>query len=134
MKPSATRAGVRGEPLAARPVVLVIDDDPDFRTALAENLCDDGFDVLHFDSPEEIPPLEELGPIDCVITDYQMPRQNGLSFADRFHATHPGVPIVMVTAWCHGNLVDEVKRRSFLRLVHKPVAYPDLLAYLPHGH
>lgn len=110
-----------------RPVVLVVDDDREFRSALADNLRDDGFEVVHVDDPEDLPPLDELGPVDGVITDYHLPRQDGLRFADRFHDRRPSVPIVMVTAWCHAPLVEEVARRGFLHLLYKPVSYGDLL-------
>lgn len=108
-------------------VVVLIDDDESFRTALAENLRDDGYRVLEYTVPAEVPPLEDVPPeVRALITDYEMPGSNGLAFADRFHTVHPGVPVVLVTAFPTPNLVAQVAARNFVRLIRKPLVYEEL--------
>jgi DNA-binding NtrC family response regulator len=114
--------------------VLLLDDDYGFRSALAANLREDGHEVREYARPRELPALASLAGIAVVITDYEMPDTNGVTFADAFHAVHPTVPIVLVTA----NGVH-ARRRDFLYLQQKPVDYEEMhrlvhdLAAHPNG-
>ena len=73
-------------------MVILLDDDDDFRNALAANLRDDGYTVSHFSRPRDVPPLTSLESVSMLIVDYQMEGEDGLTFADRFHGTHPISP------------------------------------------
>lgn len=112
-------------------MVLLVDDDDDFRTALAANLADDGHRVAHYTRPSEVPALHTLEQLSLLILDYQMEGEDGLSFADRFHASHPDVPVVMVTAYWSGHLEATAAERPYLTLRRKPVDYEELAALLP---
>ena len=111
-------------------MVLLLDDDEDFRLALAANLSDDGHRVQHFASPAGIEmPFDER--VSILIVDYEMGGENGLSFADRFHAAHPDVPVIMVTAHSSEFLDHEIAARQFITLRRKPVDYDDLAQLMP---
>lgn len=112
-------------------MVLLLDDDDDFRRALADNLTDDGIAVRHFARPSEVPPLDSFGCPKMLIIDYQLSGEDGLTFADRFHASHPAAPVVMVTAFWSDHLDAEIARRDFILLRRKPVDYDDLTRLLP---
>lgn len=115
----------------SRPLVLVLDDDDDFRSALAANLEDDGYTVRQFARPADVPALQSLGKPSILIVDYQMTGEDGLAFSDRFHAAHPDVPVLMITAYW-SKLVDaEVDARGFLTLRRKPIDYDELARLLP---
>jgi two-component system nitrogen regulation response regulator GlnG len=112
-------------------MVLLLDDDEDFRTALAANLTDDGIWVAQFARPTDVPPLTSLQGLTMLILDYQMSGESGLAFADRFHAAHPDVPVVMVTAYWSNYLDAEVAARDFITLRRKPVDYDELVKLIP---
>jgi DNA-binding NtrC family response regulator len=103
----------------------VIDDEGPFRESLAEMLRDDGHVVLEYATPADVPPVMALDVIDLLLTDFDMPGRNGLVFADEFHAHRPEVPVLLVTAY-HSDLVLEVARRPFLRMIPKPIGYDAL--------
>ena len=116
--------------------VLLIDDDEDFRNGLAENLRDDGHVVQEHAGTAELPPLAALGTVGMIIIDYQLAEDNGLRFADWFHAAHPTVPIVLITAYWTHHLEAEIRARKFLHLLRKPFDYHllhDLVHQLPAG-
>lgn len=103
--------------------VLLVDDEPSFRMSLAEMLRDDGHEVKEYGAPDHLPALTTLGDVAILITDYEMPGRTGLALADAFHAHHPEIPVILVTAYRTRSLDTQVLARPFLRLVPKPIDY-----------
>jgi DNA-binding NtrC family response regulator len=64
--------------------------------------------------------------VSLLLCDYEMPGQNGLVLADRFHAAHPAVPIILFTGCSSYLLQREVASRDFMYLAEKPTHYDDL--------
>ena len=106
--------------------VVLIDDDHGFRSALAENLRDDGHGVFEYTAPGELPPLATLSGVGLLITDYEFPRSSGLALADTFHLVHPTVPIVLMTAFPTRYLMAQSAARDFMHLLAKPFDYARL--------
>ena len=113
-----------------RAEILLVDDDPSFRACLTDVLCEDGFAVRVYGSPGEVPPLETLDKIALMITDYEMPEENGLAFADRFHAAHPNVPVVLLTGYCAALLESSLRARNFVHLCSKPFMFDEFHSLL----
>lgn len=109
--------------------IVLVEDEPAFRESLAEMLRDDGHAVLAYAEPASIPPIDSLGRVDLLLTDYEMPGKNGLALADEFHARRPAVPVLLATAYRAD--VHAAAQRPFLRLAQKPIAY-DALHRLIH--
>ena len=128
---STSSSSAAGQPPSTEWVVLLLDDDEGFRNALAENLRDDGYHVTEYATAHEVPPLTALSEVRAVVTDYDMPGTNGLTFADMFHAVYPNVPIIMVTGVCTKSLEAQAAVRGFVSLLHKPIEY-DQLYHLLH--
>jgi DNA-binding NtrC family response regulator len=76
--------------------------------------------VHAYGSPGQVPPLDTLPDLVLVITDYEMPEENGLAFADRFHTAHPCVPVVLLTAHRAATLAAPLRTRRFVYLCNKP--------------
>jgi DNA-binding NtrC family response regulator len=107
-------------------VILLVDDDEDFRHGLAENLRDDGHVVLEYAKAAEVPPAQQLGAVQLTIIDYLMNGENGLAFAHRFHQTHPNVPVILVTAYSTALVEAAAASSGFISLLHKPIDYEHL--------
>ncbi len=60
-----------------RPRILVIDDEPDIRTTLADLLAMDGYDVQTATDGKD--GLERIGrnPFDLILSDMRMPEMDG---------------------------------------------------------
>jgi two-component system nitrogen regulation response regulator GlnG len=110
--------------------ILLVDDEISFRTSLAEMLRDDGHAVRDYGAPAQVPELGSLCDVALLVTDYEMPGRNGVELADEFHACHPDVPILLLTAYCSEVLEANVAARSFVRLVQKPIDYGALHALI----
>jgi DNA-binding NtrC family response regulator len=106
--------------------ILLLDDEEGFRGALAGNLRDDGHAVREYATAAAMPPLDSLDDIALLITDYHVPGENGLAFADRFHAAHPEIPVLMITAYWSRQLEIQAGARRFIRLMRKPIDYEEI--------
>jgi two-component system nitrogen regulation response regulator GlnG len=109
---------------------VLVDDEVSFRTSLAEMLRDDGHVVRDYATPSELPALPSVGDVAVLLTDYDMPGQNGLDLADEFHVCHPTIPVIVLTAYRFGALEAKVQARSFMQLVQKPIDYVALHALI----
>ena len=112
-------------------MVLLLDDDDAFREALTELMRRDGYHVLPFANPSQVPPLIVLPGLTALIVDYQMDGENGLSFADRFHGTYPALPIVLISGLHESRFDEQVAARPYLTPQRKPIDYRRLVALLP---
>lgn len=108
-------------------MLLVIDDDERFRSALVANLREDGFDIQEYASGVGVPLDQRLSAVQLVLTDYLMDKEDGLAFAKRFHAAFPKVPIIIITAYATAHLEKEVAAQEYLTLLSKPLDYATLL-------
>jgi DNA-binding NtrC family response regulator len=104
-------------------MVVIVDDDEGFRHGLAEHLREDGHPVAEYGSPAELPALETLAKPRLLITDYQMPGEDGLRLAQRFHQAHPQVPVIIVTAHSGDYLNAATQASEYLSLCRKPLDY-----------
>ena len=96
---------VSGEP-AARPVVLVVDDEPELRTLLGEYFGRHGFEVRTAPEAASARALVAQAAPDLAILDVNMPGENGLSLARWLRESHPRVGLVMLTT--AGEAVDRI--------------------------
>lgn len=80
--------------------LLLVDDDEDLRTILAEMLEDEGFCVAQAASGREALMRLDAGPVDLILLDFMMPEMSGAEFLKALH-TRPdisGIPVVLLTA------------------------------------
>ncbi|MEF8894606.1 response regulator, partial [Halodesulfurarchaeum sp.] len=79
--------------------VLHVDDDPDFAELAAEFLEreDERISVQTAASADE--GLKQLSnsSIDCIVSDYDMPKQNGIEFLETVREDYPDLPFILFT-------------------------------------
>ncbi len=83
---------------AARPEILLADDERAVRTSLAEVLTDAGFSVRTARSGEEALRLFGESRPDLVILDVMMPRRDGFSVCAAIREIDPEVPVLFLSA------------------------------------
>ncbi len=78
--------------------VLVAEDDRGVRESLVRGLRFEGYDVQAVaDGAQALEAVEAASP-DVVVLDVMMPNVDGLSACRRLRSTHPGLPILLLTA------------------------------------
>jgi len=91
---------------SARPVVLVVDDEPELCSLLAEYFTRHGFEVrTAADAAAARMAVAEQAPA-LAILDINMPGENGLSLTRWLRDAHPGIGVVMLTT--AGEAVDRI--------------------------
>ena len=113
--------------------LLFVDDSAFFRNMLVPVLKAAGYDVTAVGAADEALTLVKKGEkFDVIVSDIEMPRENGYAFIRRLRSLPPDaggtVPAVAVTA--HGGVVDRIRVLSagFQMHVPKPVEPAELVA------
>jgi len=101
--------------------VLIVDDDESMRELLGAELASRGYEPSIESSPERV--LESLRQrtVDVVLTDLRMAGIDGVQLCDRILASHPDLPVVVLTA--HGSMdaaVAALRVRAFDFLTKPP--------------
>lgn len=118
---------------AERPVVLLVDDDPDTADSLRDLVASSlgGADVIAATSPREAARFVAENRVDVVVVDYLMPHQNGVEFLEAVRATKPDLPAVLITGLpSHEVLTEAVNRGHVQGLFVKPLPLEAFLATL----
>jgi DNA-binding response OmpR family regulator len=115
--------------MADNAAIIVCDDEPDLREAVAEYLSRRGLDVRRAEDGAELRRLLAERPADLVVLDIAMPGEDGLSVA-RALRSESDIGIVMLTA--AGDVVDRVVGLEVGAddYIAKPVDLRELLARL----
>ncbi|HEU5060284.1 MAG TPA: sigma-54 dependent transcriptional regulator [Kofleriaceae bacterium] len=106
--------------------ILVVDDEPNARAALAELLRDEGYAVeTAADGFKALPKLEEFSP-DLLLTDLRMPGLNGIELLRKARAADPDIAAVVMTA--HGEIETAVAamREGAEDYLTKPLVFEEL--------
>jgi FixJ family two-component response regulator len=84
------------------PLVLIVDDDEEVRTALQELLLSVGLDAVCFASPRELLESELPDRPGCLVLDVRMPGASGLDLQQQMAAKGNLKPIIFLTG--HGDI------------------------------
>jgi signal transduction histidine kinase len=110
-----------------RPRVLLVDDEVDFLSSLAQRLELRGLPVLTAASGLEALEILDREPVDVVVLDVRMPGMDGIETLRRIKDRHPQVQVVMLTG--HADLESSIEgmRFGFFDYLTKPVKLAQLV-------
>jgi len=102
--------------------ILFVEDDQDQLAIIPRVLGRLGYEVTGRSSaPEALRILDENpNGFDAVLTDFDMPEVNGVEFARRIAARHPGLPVVMISGRLHTGDIPPDLPPNILRVLAKP--------------
>jgi DNA-binding NtrC family response regulator len=118
-KPSVRPTGTRGR-------ILVVDDEPNARTALAELLREEGYAVeTAADGFKALPKLEDFAP-DVLLTDLKMPGMDGIELMRKAHELDPEATVVVMTAFGAVDTAVAAMRNGAADYLTKPLNIDEL--------
>jgi len=100
--------------------ILVVDDDPEVRMATRDFLSSKGYEVVVAEGGREALRLLDASPPDVVLLDVAMPDLDGMETLKRIVATHPTMPVIMVTANADIEITSKVLQLGAADYVPKP--------------
>jgi two-component system response regulator HydG len=107
--------------------ILVADDDPSARSALAALLRTQGFAVdVAEDGESALASLEATAP-DVLLTDLQMPGMDGIALLERAKEARPEIVVVLVTAFADVETAVRAMQKGAEHYLTKPVQFDELL-------
>lgn len=88
--------------------MLVVDDEATVRRFTARVLCEEGCRVSEASDGEEALAVVHQGatPVDVVVTDIVMPRLNGVELLRRLAASHPQLPVILMSGYAATDLSE----------------------------
>ena len=105
--------------------ILIIDDDPFFRSILY-NILKDKTNALTVESPSEAFHILSKTPIDIIICDYLMSEMNGLDILDVVKKDYPSIDFIMISGSSDMEVVIHALRKGALDFFVKPVSVNDI--------
>ncbi len=114
---------------AARPRILLVEDEFLVRLSLSETLADEGYDVVEAASGEEaLAALAALDRLELLMTDIQLAGEaDGKAVARAARERHPGLPVIFMTGRPEALGGDAGARES---IVSKPYLPSEIAAHV----
>src|SRR5262245_42434724 len=110
--------------------ILVVDDEVNARTALAELLRDEGFDVeTAADAFKALGKYESFAP-HVVVTDLKMPGMDGIELVKKIRAMEEPAAVVVMTAFGAVSSAIDAMRAGAAEYLTKPLNFDELLVVL----
>lgn len=112
-----------------RAKILLVEDDSMVREMFVDHLELAGFEVITATNGVEGIAAYLTHKPDLVVTDYAMPKMNGIALVLRLIDITPGLPIIMVTGFAHADPhIGLGAAAGVFSLLNKPVPATKLLA------
>ena len=107
--------------------ILVVEDDPGMRAVLRDVLTDEGFQVHEEPGPERVPAVVERIRPRAIVLDKEMSGSNGIELLATLGRRHPGIPVLVITAFGGAAVRAEAIRAGAAAYLEKPFRMAMLL-------
>jgi CheY-like chemotaxis protein len=107
--------------------ILVVDDNPEMATVLADILELNGFKVHAANSGAQALQIMAEQPVDTLLTDVKMPEMNGLELYQQAKQSYPNIVTIFMTAYAADDLIQQGMAEGVKTVLTKPVDIKFLL-------
>jgi FixJ family two-component response regulator len=111
-----------------KPIVAVLDDEPEMRKALRRLLIGLGFCVEEFADGKDFLAAVDSRPLDCLLLDLHMAEVSGFDVLEAFRSRKIRVPVIVITAHDEPGTEQQVRALGACAYLKKPVDRDALLA------
>jgi FixJ family two-component response regulator len=114
--------------MQGRPLIGVLDDEPQFCKALGRLLKTHGFEVVTFALGEDLLATCASRSPDCLLLDLHMPGLSGFQVLERLAALHVPTPVVVITGHDEPGNAERARALGAQEYLLKPINESRLLA------
>jgi signal transduction histidine kinase len=119
---------------AARPRILVVDDEPGIREGCRKILASEGFEVITAgDGKAGLEQFLDRGPFAVLLVDLQMPRMSGLELIRELRGRDPDIVPIIITAHATIDTAVEGTKQGAYSYIPKPFTADELLLSIKNG-
>jgi DNA-binding NtrC family response regulator len=115
---------------AAKPTLLVIDDEVNLLRFFEYNIKGLGFDVVTGETGADFHRLIEEREYATILLDIMLPDTNGMELMDEAHRLYPDLPVILITAYGTIEKAVEAMKRGAMDFLPKPVDIDRLNAII----
>ncbi len=113
-----------------KPLVLIVEDDRDLAENLTELLRALGYPTLLAEDGAQALEVIEAQDVDGILTDYRLPKLDGVSLLAETRRRHKAIPLVVMSGYLDADGVERAKRLGALDVLDKPLDLQRLRALL----
>ncbi|HNP60302.1 MAG TPA: response regulator [Nitrospirales bacterium] len=106
--------------------VMVVDDEKDFRLLLRDRLVRLGLICVEAGNGEEAKVQLKKNHVDMVVTDFRMPKMDGLELIDWLQQYHRDLPIIFVSGDISVPVRQKAEQAGVYAILEKPCSLSDL--------
>jgi two-component system response regulator HydG len=109
--------------------ILVVDDDQRMTRTLTDILNMAGYEAVESTSGADALEKVRAGAFDCVLTDVRMPGMDGVEFHRQLRQSHPGLPVLLMTAYAANEVIRQGLEDGIVGVFDKPLNIAHLLGF-----
>ena len=111
--------------------ILAVDDEEAVLNGVRRTLRAEGFEnVLMCRDPRDVEPLLEAEPVSLILLDLMMPHIGGRELLERISASHPEIPVIVVTAEQDVRTAVDCMKSGAYDYLLKPAGAAELIAVI----
>ena len=101
--------------------LLIVDDQFGIRLLLNEVFKKEGYSSCEAaNGMEALQLLEQRDTISLILLDMKMPDMDGMTILRKVKEKKPDIPVLMMTAYCESNVINEAMELGVVRYFTKP--------------
>ncbi|MHB8846610.1 MAG: response regulator [Nitrospirota bacterium] len=102
--------------------ILVLDDNDDILEALSANLCMylKNCNIMTASNGKKGSDVLDSTAVDLILTDLDMPVEDGFQFIERTRKSYPGIPVCVMTGDCAPQVKERLRALGVKRHIQKP--------------
>jgi DNA-binding NtrC family response regulator len=110
--------------------VLLVDDDPNLQRMVSIFLKKVSIDLDVASNGRLALHKLENNKYNVIISDMQMPQMDGYEFIDNIRQKGLETPIVIISAYAHGEMYDKIFEAGVFDIIHKPFDSNKLISVI----
>lgn len=106
--------------------ILILDDEPDFRTEIKEHLEREGYNVYSEGLPSKAMDIIKSRAVDVALFDIRLPEMDGLALLKKVKALNSVIEVIMMTGYGTMNSAVDALRYGAVDFLKKPFKLSEL--------